>query len=935
MSLIKLTQNLENFQWTDYSKAGTGKSPQQDGTDYFERPNPKSLDQMESKFGPIDRSSNRGPYGTVDYMDGTKQGRGFTPPGGHPLGFNKDMDLIYSFDRSRLVLNGDISRLPLSHNVAGMNSALSYGIVSNQGINLEPAAGGAYGVTTLPISTYTSRQNLEGYTIGAVGGYNTYYGTIDSFSSKSSKFQKPDGSYTTPTGDEFTKPGSGYLMNLLSGTTYPSFEGGQRTFIIPAAYPENTSAYTIDSQLGWSHLNKFLEISGGPWGVLPNEWVETKTVTTTVPYTEEDMTKAENYMGGHVDDWMATHPQTYTTTQTITHPIQPINLHSVPNYNAPSWLELQFLTNYSNSAETWPYKVLSFGEEGTHPFIRKDVGERYPVGQGVENWMALQVARTFEDIDRLNTFLETPKGALWTAKQVMLQLLNPRDETRTVAIDNIVNSASPLVHAKRHAGIYGGETYMELADFGPLVSDTPTTQGAGFMSILAGLWSGGIFANGLSGDLKIGTGRDTDSDPAADLGIAVGTIDFNEQGAGGRLRYLTSKFIVGDSISGLAGFVASADPFGRTPKVPKQTTFSQKGAYGRGNANENSSGTVLQRYQTLAYGRLEHSSGYGGKLENEGIMSPSEVYKFDDDPSEQLEFIVKSRDKSRDIVKDIGQQGRPLDPEIYESTYDDSKEGAGLGIINKGPEGKYNNKLTDKINMLPYGQDYKDSAAGTIPDFIKFKFKDLVNDKFIIFRAILSGISDSITPEWSGTRYIGRPDQVYVYSGTERKISFSFDIYPKTKQEFPVLMEKLNYLIGLCYPTYTAKNRMIAPFIQLTLGDMFNDTPGFLDSLSITVNDSGTWEIEDGLQFPKHITCACDFTYIGKYLPSSLGKHYELGWLDDQGWTRDKDGNATTRGTFVGAEGDNKYPERIQFGGENGDNYNMEKLFSDLEATNA
>ena len=61
MSLIKLIENLENFKWTDYSKAGTGKSPQQDGTNYFERPNPKSLDHMESKFGPINRSSNRGP----------------------------------------------------------------------------------------------------------------------------------------------------------------------------------------------------------------------------------------------------------------------------------------------------------------------------------------------------------------------------------------------------------------------------------------------------------------------------------------------------------------------------------------------------------------------------------------------------------------------------------------------------------------------------------------------------------------------------------------------------------------------------------------------------------------------------------------------------------------------------------------------------------
>mgnify|MGYP006982550568 CR=1 FL=1 len=117
MSLIKLTENLENFKWTDYSKAGTGKSPQPDRTDYFERPNPKSLDQMESKFGPINRSSNRGPYGTTDYMDGTKQGRGFTPPGGHPEGFTVDMG-----ESKYVIGTTGYTLTPLSHTIAGITS---------------------------------------------------------------------------------------------------------------------------------------------------------------------------------------------------------------------------------------------------------------------------------------------------------------------------------------------------------------------------------------------------------------------------------------------------------------------------------------------------------------------------------------------------------------------------------------------------------------------------------------------------------------------------------------------------------------------------------------------------------------------------------------------------------------------------------------------
>ncbi len=81
-------------------------------------------------------------------------------------------------------------------------------------------------------------------------------------------------------------------------------------------------------------------------------------------------------------------------------------------------------------------------------------------------------------------------------------------------------------------------------------------------------------------------------------------------------------------------------------------------------------------------------------------------------------------------------------------------------------------------------------------EMIKFKFFDVVNKKFIIFRALLSGISDNITPEWGEQKYIGRPDQVYVYQGADRKVSFTFDIYPKSVQELPLLMEKLNYLIG-------------------------------------------------------------------------------------------------------------------------------------------
>ena len=124
----------------------------------------------------------------------------------------------------------------------------------------------------------------------------------------------------------------------------------------------------------------------------------------------------------------------------------------------------------------------------------------------------------------------------------------------------------------------------------------------------------------------------------------------------------------------------------------------------------------------------------------------------------------------------------------------------------------------------------------------------------------------------------------------------------------PVLLEKMNYLVGLCYPSYTKGERMITPFMELTMGDMFVDTPGLMESVTVTVEDATTWEIENGLQFPHFISVACTFKHIGKYILAGKGKHYDLGWLAD--------GSGLTREQALGAKlgiGFNSYPNRTDF----------------------
>ena len=79
---------------------------------------------------------------------------------------------------------------------------------------------------------------------------------------------------------------------------------------------------------------------------------------------------------------------------------------------------------------------------------------------------------------------------------------------------------------------------------------------------------------------------------------------------------------------------------------------------------------------------------------------------------------------------------------------------------------------------------------------------------------------------------------------------------------------------------------------------MFNNTPGLIESLTVTVEDTGTWEIEEGLQFPHYISVACQFKHIGKHTLASTGKHYDLPWIDNLPIPKDQ--NFPTRTKYSG-----------------------------------
>jgi len=137
-------------------------------------------------------------------------------------------------------------------------------------------------------------------------------------------------------------------------------------------------------------------------------------------------------------------------------------------------------------------------------------------------------------------------------------------------------------------------------------------------------------------------------------------------------------------------------------------------------------------------------------------------------------------------------------------------------------------------------------------DQIAFYFYDMVNEKYIPFRASVTGINDSFQADWANYKYIGRPDKLYTYDGITRQVSFSFRVIANSIKELLPMWKRINYLCGLTLPANytTAKSQgdnsdsqfMIPAFVLLTLGDMYKEQPILINRVGLTIPEGAAWE---------------------------------------------------------------------------------------------
>jgi hypothetical protein len=135
---------------------------------------------------------------------------------------------------------------------------------------------------------------------------------------------------------------------------------------------------------------------------------------------------------------------------------------------------------------------------------------------------------------------------------------------------------------------------------------------------------------------------------------------------------------------------------------------------------------------------------------------------------------------------------------------------------------------------------------------VPITFQKYGKSTIIPFVGAISGISEDVSPEWSNFKYVGNPFKTYRYQGVERSVKFNLKLYYMGIDSKQTMIRKVEYLKSLAFPdetisqiTYgssqTAQYAFSPNLILFSIGDLYKNIFGYIESLSFSIDDNVAW----------------------------------------------------------------------------------------------
>ena len=248
---------------------------------------------------------------------------------------------------------------------------------------------------------------------------------------------------------------------------------------------------------------------------------------------------------------------------------------------------------------------------------------------------------------------------------------------------------------------------------------------------------------------------------------------------------------------------------------------------------------------------LRNVTGTGGGLQgHERVLSGRSKLITPNSIAEESNTLLSKYEKK---IEDSTQRAKPTQIRANDANLRQPYKNRNLQDTAFFTRLKNQNDLgTDLINasrVLPEVNDIR----GT--DIIPFEFQIFDPDNpgkadYLYFRAYLTQLEDSFTGEWNPTKYIGRAENLYNYTGFNRSFSFGFNLAAHSKRELEPLYEKLNLLVGSTAPSYSdTATFMRGIYAKISIGDYLDKVPGFFTNINVSWNTNYPWEIGLGKNY--------------------------------------------------------------------------------------
>jgi hypothetical protein len=139
------------------------------------------------------------------------------------------------------------------------------------------------------------------------------------------------------------------------------------------------------------------------------------------------------------------------------------------------------------------------------------------------------------------------------------------------------------------------------------------------------------------------------------------------------------------------------------------------------------------------------------------------------------------------------------------------------------------------------------------------------------FSAYIKGFKDNFDANWNEYNYVGRSESFYTYGKFKRSVSFNLDIPCFNKIQLLEKHRALGQLASTTAGSYNDKGIMGGVVLKVQVGKYLYDEYAILNNISYDIPDDSSWDIDEGLAM--YLKVSISLTIIhSKKLPQ-----YEVG----------------------------------------------------------